>query len=238
MKSSSRTLDELRFLLKERSEIELEYSKKLSKLSKISLGKEEIGALKNALDTIRNELEISAKSHAELAGVMKGGLENSVTEFQNRVNSARKQDFEEERLDFIKTKSWDYANAVSAVCVADDEIRQSTSITPKVNHLQLVLRSRRPTSSATQQTTSTSSFFWSSSDQGGGQNGSQVAPAPQQQQQSERARQNSSGGSQSGSQALVQDLLQMNRNLLQETSNPSRCRWITWNDWFSSQHES
>lgn len=91
MKSSSRTLDELRFLLKERSEIELEYSKKLSKLSKISLGKEEIGALKNALDTIRNELEISAKSHAELAGVMKGGLENSVTEFQNRVNSARKQ---------------------------------------------------------------------------------------------------------------------------------------------------
>jgi len=32
------------------------------------------------------------------------------------------QDIEEERLDFMKAKAWDYANAVSAVCVADDEV--------------------------------------------------------------------------------------------------------------------
>ncbi|PWN45113.1 hypothetical protein IE81DRAFT_320725 [Ceraceosorus guamensis] len=31
------------------------------------------------------------------------------------------QDLEEERLDFIKANLWNYANAVSAVCVADDE---------------------------------------------------------------------------------------------------------------------
>jgi hypothetical protein len=32
------------------------------------------------------------------------------------------QDLEEERLDFIKGNLWNFANAVSAVCVADDEV--------------------------------------------------------------------------------------------------------------------
>lgn len=33
------------------------------------------------------------------------------------------QDLEEYRLDFIKDNLWTYANAVSSVCVADDEVR-------------------------------------------------------------------------------------------------------------------
>lgn len=32
------------------------------------------------------------------------------------------QDLEEERLDFIKDNIWVYANAVSSVCVTDDEV--------------------------------------------------------------------------------------------------------------------
>lgn len=32
------------------------------------------------------------------------------------------QDLEEERLDFMKDHMWGYANAISTVCVADDEV--------------------------------------------------------------------------------------------------------------------
>lgn len=97
MKSSCKTLDELRSLFAARSEIELEYSKKLSKLSKVSLGRDESGSMKNALDTIRNELEITAKSHAELSGVMKGSLENGVGEYLGKVGNGRKQVSKEKR---------------------------------------------------------------------------------------------------------------------------------------------
>jgi len=35
----------------------------------------------------------------------------------------KSQDLEEDRIDFMKDNMWAYANAVSAVCVADDEVR-------------------------------------------------------------------------------------------------------------------
>ena len=33
------------------------------------------------------------------------------------------QDLEEERIEFMKDNMWSYANAVSTVCVSDDEVR-------------------------------------------------------------------------------------------------------------------
>ena len=33
------------------------------------------------------------------------------------------QDLEEERMEFMKDNLWAYANAVSTVCVSDDEVR-------------------------------------------------------------------------------------------------------------------
>jgi hypothetical protein len=32
------------------------------------------------------------------------------------------QDLEEERMDFLRISLWDYTNALSAICVADDEV--------------------------------------------------------------------------------------------------------------------
>lgn len=32
------------------------------------------------------------------------------------------QDLEEERIDFMRTSFWDYANGVSTICVVDDEV--------------------------------------------------------------------------------------------------------------------
>lgn len=37
------------------------------------------------------------------------------------------QDMEEDRMDFMKDNMWAYANAVSTVCVADDEVSWAIS---------------------------------------------------------------------------------------------------------------
>ncbi|PWN50900.1 hypothetical protein IE53DRAFT_386791 [Violaceomyces palustris] len=216
MKMANRTLDELRALYKERADIEADYSKRLARLSKVSLGRDETGYLRAALEVVRMELDATSKTHSDLSNMIKKDLEGNVTEFQSRtaqvkksnqvsieklyknkqtqeqyVNKSREkyeqdcikingytaqsslvqgrdldkvaykldkaqatvasndkdyqnfvralkdttvrwnaewksyldqcQDLEEERLDFMKSNLWNYANAVSAVCVADDE---------------------------------------------------------------------------------------------------------------------
>lgn len=216
MKSAARTVDEVRAMYKERAEIEADYAKRLGKLAKVSMGREETGSTKQALDVVRAELDMTARVHSDLAAMIKKDLEGSLNDFQAKTQSARKntaaaverlyknkqaqegyvnksrekyeqdcikingytaqsslvqgrdldkvtskldkaqstvaanekdyqnfvralkdttlkwnadwkgyldqcQDLEEERLDFIKSNLWNYANAISAVCVADDE---------------------------------------------------------------------------------------------------------------------
>ncbi|EJD08179.1 uncharacterized protein FOMMEDRAFT_116643 [Fomitiporia mediterranea MF3/22] len=216
MRGAARTIDELRAFWKERAAIEEEYAKRLSKLAKQPLGRDEIGELKNSLDTLRLETDKQATAHAQLAHQVHTELESpagaftarqaqfkrgaqSVIEkaFKNkqtqesyvtkarekyeadcmRINSymaqstlvqgkdlekiqlkldrARQtvtanekdfanfaralqgtvekwerdwkafcdacQDLEEERIEFMKDNVWAYANAVSTVCVSDDE---------------------------------------------------------------------------------------------------------------------
>lgn len=44
------------------------------------------------------------------------------------------QDLEEERIDFMKDTMWAYANAVSTVCVSDDEVRSSKPSSKPLPH--------------------------------------------------------------------------------------------------------
>ncbi|KAF8466521.1 hypothetical protein JB92DRAFT_3061254 [Gautieria morchelliformis] len=216
IRGAARTTEELRAFWKERASIEDDYAKRMSKLAKQPLGRDEIGELRNAIDTIRLETDKQAVAHAGLAQLMRKDLEQPVMELLSkqaqfkklsqtpieksykakqtqesyvkkarqkyeddcvRINSytaqstlvqgkdlekiqlklekARQtvqanerefsqfaraladttsrwekewkvfcdgcQDFEEERIEFIKDNMWGYANAVSTVCVSDDE---------------------------------------------------------------------------------------------------------------------
>lgn len=216
MKGSSRIVEEVKGMYKERAEIEAEYAKRLAKLSRQNIGKDETGSMRAALDVVRTEIEQTSRTHADLSNVFKKDLEGQLAEFHNRVQSQRKnslanieklykqkttqesyvnksrdkyeqdciringytaqsslvqgrdlekvtskldkaqstvngndkdyqnfiralkdttlkwnaewkayldqcQDLEEERLEFLKSNLWNYANAISAVCVADDQ---------------------------------------------------------------------------------------------------------------------
>lgn len=216
MRGASRTSDEMRNFWKERAAIEEDYAKRLMKLAKSTLGKDEIGELRNSLDVIRTETERQGSCHLNLAQSIRNDLEGATTEFyarqvqhkktyqtmiekqfrqkqeqEARVMKAREkyeadcllinsytaqstlvqgrdldkitsrleraqrtvqanerdfanfaktlqttaakweqdwkdfcdscQDMEEDRLDFMRDNLWIYANAVSTVCVTDDE---------------------------------------------------------------------------------------------------------------------
>ncbi|KAG5340220.1 hypothetical protein C0989_002505 [Termitomyces sp. Mn162] len=216
MRGAARTMEEMRNYWKERAAIEEDYAKRLGKLAKSTLGKDEIGELRNTLDTIRLETDKQAGFHTTLASTIRSELENTAAIFHARqlqyrktfqaniekefktkqaqeahVNKAREkyeqdcvrinsytaqsslvqgkdlekihvkleraqqtvqanerdfanfakayqetvarweqdwkafadscQDLEEQRMEFMKDNMWAYANAVSTVCVADDE---------------------------------------------------------------------------------------------------------------------
>ncbi|KAJ7496567.1 hypothetical protein FB451DRAFT_1455796 [Mycena latifolia] len=216
MRGAARTMDELRNFWKERASIEDEYARRLAKLSKQVLGRDEIGELRNSLDTLRAETERQASSHLTLSQQIRTECEGQCSSFYTKqqhhkktyqsaiekefkakqtqegyVTKAREkyetdcmrinsytaqlglvqgkdaerihlkleraqqtvvsnerdfanfaraladtvakweqdwkvfcdscQDLEEERLGFTKDNVWLYANAVSTVCVSDDE---------------------------------------------------------------------------------------------------------------------
>lgn len=216
MRGAARTMEELKNFWKERAAIEEEYAKRLAKLAKMSIGKDEIGELRNSIDTLRLETDKQAGGHMQLAQQLRTEIEGSVAAFaakqqqhkkvyqaaiekefrtkQTREQHASKarekyesdcvrinsytaqstlvqgkdlekihlkleraqqtvqvnendyaqftrvlqetvqkweqdwrafcdscQDLEEERMEFVKDNLWSYANAVSTVCVSDDE---------------------------------------------------------------------------------------------------------------------
>ncbi|KIL68723.1 hypothetical protein M378DRAFT_824522 [Amanita muscaria Koide BX008] len=216
MRGASRTMDELRSFWKERAGIEEDYAKRMAKLAKMTLGRDEVGELRNSLDSVRLETDKQAGFHLTLAQQIRNDLEAQTTIFYNkqmhhkkayqsviekefkakqlqesyvikardkyeadcvRINSYTAQssiiqgreldkvnqrleraqqtvqsnerdfanfakalqdtvqkweqnwksfcdscqDLEEQRIEFMKDNMWAYANAVSTVCVADDE---------------------------------------------------------------------------------------------------------------------
>ncbi|TIA70627.1 hypothetical protein E3P92_02586 [Wallemia ichthyophaga] len=224
LKSSSKTVDDLKLFWKERSAIEDEYARKMAKLSRFLVGTGETGAVRDSLDTLSTELEQTSQNHFNLCQTIHRDLERPTNEWSIRLSNLKKsslatiekkykvlqtqesyvdkakakytdncvsintftaqksllqgkdldrvdvklekaksvvganerdyqnfvkalsdtrkrweadwrmfcdlcQDEEEERIEFLKSNMWSYANEVSTVCVADDEscekLRQS-----------------------------------------------------------------------------------------------------------------
>lgn len=73
-----------------RASIEDEYSRKLLALCRRSLGSQETGTLKTALDTVRGEVEVMAKQHQNIAAQMKSELEEPLAAFAGGMKERRK----------------------------------------------------------------------------------------------------------------------------------------------------
>ncbi|KAG9038235.1 hypothetical protein FRB95_002196 [Tulasnella sp. JGI-2019a] len=224
MRGAARTMEELRSYWKERIAIEEDYSKRLGKLSKLPLGRDEIGDLRTALDTLRVETDQQSAQHMQHAQTMRRELEQPATDFitkqmnhkktfqtsieksykakqtqEKYVEKAREkyesdcqhinsytaqstllqgkelerihlklervqqtvqanerdyqnfaralsdtakrwegewktycdqsQDLEDERIEFTKDNIWAYANAISTICVSDDESCEKVRVT-------------------------------------------------------------------------------------------------------------
>ncbi|KAK4454139.1 hypothetical protein QBC34DRAFT_394365 [Podospora aff. communis PSN243] len=90
MHAAKQTCDELRAFYSARASIEDEYARKLASLSRKSLGSQEMGTLKNSLDTVRGEVESMAKQHQNIAAQMKSELEEPLAAFAGGMKERRK----------------------------------------------------------------------------------------------------------------------------------------------------
>ena len=102
MKAAKHTCVELHAILSSRyttsppsygsADMEEEYAKRLLKLSRSStLGKDEDGLLRGALDTMRAELEAHGKSRMALAEELRNTLEKPMQVFLNKQRDVRKE---------------------------------------------------------------------------------------------------------------------------------------------------
>ena len=73
-----------------RAAIEEDYAKRLNKLSKATLGKDEIGDLASALQHILNETAAQASYHQSLSSELKQTVEQPTAEFGNRLGNLKK----------------------------------------------------------------------------------------------------------------------------------------------------
>ncbi|KAH9435818.1 hypothetical protein MCOR02_004737 [Pyricularia oryzae] len=90
MHGAKQTCDELRSFYNARASIEEEYSRKLLSLSRKPLGSQEMGSLKNSLDTVRGELESMGKQHQSNAAQMRSELEEPLAAFAGAMKERRK----------------------------------------------------------------------------------------------------------------------------------------------------
>ncbi|KAF9277422.1 hypothetical protein BGZ68_009309 [Mortierella alpina] len=90
MRHAKLTCQEILTMFQARAALEEDYGKKLLKLSKSPLGKDELGSLRDSLDVIRYEIEATGKSHIELASKMRDQLESALAEFNNNQKDKRK----------------------------------------------------------------------------------------------------------------------------------------------------
>ncbi|KAF9934930.1 hypothetical protein BGZ67_003643 [Mortierella alpina] len=90
MRHAKLTCQEVLTMFQARAALEEDYGKRLLKLSKSPLGKDELGSLRDSLDVIRYEIEATGKSHIELASKMRDQLESALAEFNNNQKDKRK----------------------------------------------------------------------------------------------------------------------------------------------------
>lgn len=70
--------------------IEEDYAKRLSKLSKMPLGKDEVGDLQTSLQTIQAETGAQASYHLQLSTELHQTVEQPTAEFGNRLTNLKK----------------------------------------------------------------------------------------------------------------------------------------------------
>ncbi|KAJ5005701.1 hypothetical protein K4K57_011611 [Colletotrichum sp. SAR 10_99] len=90
MAAAKQTCDELKAFYSARASIEDEYARKLLSLCRKSLGSQEMGSLKNSLDTVRGEVESMGKQHQNIAAQMKTELEEPLAAFAGAMKERRK----------------------------------------------------------------------------------------------------------------------------------------------------
>ena len=90
LRGATRTVDELRSFWKERAAIEEEYAKRLSKLSKSVLGKDEIGDVAASLQNVLHETAQQAQYHQSLGTELRHTVEQPTAEFVNRLSNLKR----------------------------------------------------------------------------------------------------------------------------------------------------
>ncbi|OJA20828.1 hypothetical protein AZE42_02512 [Rhizopogon vesiculosus] len=90
MRGAARTMEELKNFWKERSAIEEDYAKRMAKLAKMPIGKDEIGELRNSVDTLRLETDKQAGFHLQLSQQMRNDLEGQATAFSAKQQHHKK----------------------------------------------------------------------------------------------------------------------------------------------------
>ncbi|KAJ6534033.1 hypothetical protein DFH09DRAFT_123598 [Mycena vulgaris] len=152
MRGAARTTDELRNFWKERAAIEEEYSTRLINLAKASLGKDEIGELRNSLDTLRLETEKQGSTHLTLASQIRSELEGQTTALLNKQITHRKnlQTPLEKRFKVKQTQESYVLKArekYESDCLRIASYTQQISVNPgkDIERLQLKLRRAQQT---------------------------------------------------------------------------------------------
>ena len=90
-RTGKRACEQLLHLFKERAAIEEEYSKKIAKLNKSFLPKDEIGTLKRVYESLKAEMDVSARIHADAANNIRSNFEKSFADFIEQQSRTRKE---------------------------------------------------------------------------------------------------------------------------------------------------
>ncbi|KAJ7750126.1 SH3 domain-containing protein [Mycena maculata] len=152
MRGAARTTDELRNFWKERAAIEEEYSNRLINLAKATLGKDEIGELRNSLDTLRLETEKQGTTHMTLASQIRSELEGQTTALLNKqINHRKNSQAPLEKRFKVKQTQESYVlkarEKYESDCLRIASYTQQISVNPgkDVERLQLKLRRAQQT---------------------------------------------------------------------------------------------
>ncbi|KAJ1938583.1 formin-binding protein, partial [Kickxella alabastrina] len=90
LKNAKQTSCDILQMVSTRATMEDDLGKKLAKLSRAGLGTEEVGSIKDALRTVRAEMESNAKCHLELARQLRTEIEKPLSSFINDQRAKRR----------------------------------------------------------------------------------------------------------------------------------------------------
>ncbi|KAJ2445132.1 formin-binding protein, partial [Coemansia sp. RSA 2424] len=90
LKAAKQTSNDILQLITTRAAMEEDLGKRLGKIARSALGSEEVGSIKEALRTVRAEMESSAKTHSDLARQLRAEIERPLTAFINDQRNKRR----------------------------------------------------------------------------------------------------------------------------------------------------